>query len=157
MMQRKQYKRIYNVAFTLIAICSFIFVLQAAKSFITTNVIESQKEEYSWKCQRQRTFPYNQLVKLGRQKEAAEFRRDRQANTLGIMLTDDESGQPFGTRAGALNRKILFYEENLSVISVITTLLLAIVAYFAFWRVASLLVRYVKGQPDQLKSSGQVN
>ena len=154
-MQRKQYKRIYNVAFGLLAICSFVFVLRGAESFIKANVIDSQKEEYSKMCERQRTFLYNQLVQSGKRKEADEFRRDRQANTLGIMLTDDENGQPFGAKAGALNRRILFFEENLSVISVIATLLTYVAAYFVFWCLASSLVRYVKGQLDQVGSPTQ--
>ena len=148
-MQKQQYKRIYNLAFALLAVCSFFFVFKAAKSFFTASIIDAQKKQYSRMFERQRTFVYNQLVKAGKQEEADFFRRDPQANTLGILMTDDESGQPFGPKVNSLDHRTRFCEENLTAISIITSLLAYFVSYFAFWHIASLSVRYVKGQTDQ--------
>ena len=148
-MTKQRYKRVYNLAFAVAAVCSFVFVFNASKAFIETNVIEAKKGGLVNMNERHREFLYNQLVKSGKQKEADEFRRDRQANTFGILMTDDETGQPFAVKAGALNRNILFYEENLSMITAITTLVAFIVAYFAFWQIALLLVRYVNGNSTE--------
>ena len=104
-------------------------------------------------CERQRQFIYNKLVKAGKPEEAERFRSDRQASFLGLFMTDDENGELFGQKANSLDRRIQFCEENLAVISTITTLIAYVAAYFLFWYVGFWSVRYVKGQPEPIPAN----
>ena len=148
-MQKQQYKRLYNLALALVVICSAFFVFKIAESFIGSNVIDAQKEKYASMLDHQRQFIYDKLVKAGKKEQADEFIHDPQLNTLGLFVTDDENGQPFGPKANSLDRRIRFCEDNLAMISVITESVAFVSAYFLFWFIASFSVRYVRGQPDQ--------
>jgi hypothetical protein len=148
-MQQQQFKRFYNLAFALIVICSAFFVFKAAESLVQSCVIDTQKEQYASLMDHQRQFIYDKLVKAGKQDQADEFMHDPQLNTLGLFTTDDENGQPFGPKAVALDRRIQFCEDNFTAISVVTTLVAFVLAYFFFWYIALFSVRYVRGKADQ--------
>ena len=154
-MQQQQFKRFYNLAFAVIVICSVFFVFKAAESLVQLCVIETQKEQYKNLMDHQRQFIYDGLVKAGKQEQADEFMRDPQLNDLGLFATDDENGQPFGPKAVSLDRRIQFCEDNLTAISVVTTLVAVVLAYFLFWYIALFSVRYVRGKadPEQVISS----
>ena len=152
-MQKQQYKRIYNLAFALLVICSCFFVFKITKSLLNSTLVEGQKEKYQEMCDRQRQFIYNELVKAGKREEADRFRSDPQASTLGLFLTNDESGEPFGPKANSLHRRMRFCEENLVVICTITTIIAYVAAYFLLWYVGFWSVRYVKGQPKPVPAS----
>jgi hypothetical protein len=152
-MQKQQYKRLYNLAFALVVICSAFFVFKVAKSLIQSNVIDVQKTQYENMFDHQRQFVYGQLVKAGKQEQADEFKHDTQLNTLGLFTTDDENGKPFGPKANSLDRRIQFCEDNLTAISVITASAAFVSAYFLFWYIASFSVHYVRGQPDRVLTS----
>jgi hypothetical protein len=65
------------------------------------------------------------------------------------LLTDDETGQPFGPKLNLLDGRIRFFEKNLGVISTIAAFLGYVAAYFLFWYAGFYAVLYVKGQANQ--------
>ena len=148
-MQTQQLKRLYNVAFAVIAISSCYYFLGITKSLIETNVIEGQKERHAKMFQRQREFLYNQILKSGNAEEAARFRNDQQASFFAVVLSNDENGKPFGPQARAVDDKIKFLEANHTVISVATLVVFYLITYFVLWYFGYFLARYVKGQPKE--------
>ncbi len=152
-MQQQQYKRIYNLGFALFVICSGFFAFTFTNSLLKSSLVEGQKEKYHQMCERQRQFIYNEMVKAGKREEADRFRSDPQASFLGLFLTNDEKGEPFGPKANALDKRIRFCEENLGALSIVTLLIAYAAAYFLFWYVGFWSVRYVKGQPAPIPAS----
>jgi hypothetical protein len=146
-MHAGQYKRIYNVVFCLLLLCTFIFVFRESKDLITNGIFEAQES------QRQRFFTqsqriYNDLVREGKTEEAKAFWSDPQSKTFGTLLSMDESGNLFATKYNSVDGRIRFCEDNLALASTIATLLGYAAAYVLLWFTTTLIVRYIRKAPN---------
>ena len=126
-----QYRRIYNIVFVLLAVCTCVFVYGVSKDFVSS-IIQNVKEDYEQKIND--TPPFDQarhddLVKQGKTKEAEDMANEGDRKALHLI---------------AVGNRIEFCENNLGSLSVIPTILAYIAAYFLIWYSACLCVRYVK-------------
>jgi hypothetical protein len=156
-MQKQQYKRLYNIAFALLVICSFYFVFNFAKTFIKESFVEEQKVKLDLMYNQQSQIIYDKLVKAGKQKEADEFIHDPQENFFGTYLSEDENGKIFYNKYTAFENRIKFCEENLNVISVVGVLIAFALAYFLIWQILSFSARYVKGHSGDALTNSHIN
>lgn len=156
-MQKQQYKRLYNIAFALLVICSFYFVFNFAKAFIKESFVEEQKVKLDLMYNQQSQIIYDKLVKAGKQKEADEFIRDPQENFFGTYLSEDENGKIFYNKYTAFENRIKFCEENLDAISVAGVLVAFALAYFLIWQIISFSSRYVKGHSSHVSTNPHIN
>ncbi|MGA2868415.1 MAG: hypothetical protein ABSF34_04540 [Verrucomicrobiota bacterium] len=71
-----QYKRIYNIVFVLLAICTCMFVYEASKDLISSMVYNA-REAYQQRVSQEPLFDqahHDDLVKQGEIKEAEDIR-----------------------------------------------------------------------------------
>jgi hypothetical protein len=146
-MHAGQYKRIYNVVFCLLVLCTFIFVFRVSKDLITSGILEARES------QRQRFFTqsqriYNDLVREGKTEEAKAFWSDPQSKTFGTLLSMDEKGNLFATKYNSVDGRIRFCEGNLALLSTTATLLSYTATYFLLWFTTTLIVRYIRKAPN---------
>ena len=146
-MHAGQYKRIYNVAFILLVLCTSIFVFRVSKDLIATLIFESERSQ-SQKFFAQSQRIYNDLVKEGKTEEAKTFQSDPQSNFFGTLLSMDEKGNLFATKYNSMDRRIRFCKDNLGLLSTVATLLAYTTSYFLLWFVMTLVVRYVRKAPN---------
>jgi hypothetical protein len=130
-MSAGQYKRIYNLVFPLLVLCTWVFVYGASKEFVS-GMVENAKEDYKQKLAQEHPFDqalHDDLVKQGKTKEAED------------MANEGDSKMEHYIAAG---NRIEYFEKNLGMLSVIPTMLAYIAAYFILWYSGCLCVRYVK-------------
>jgi hypothetical protein len=133
-MSAGQYKRIYNLVFPVLVLCTWVFVYGTSKE-IVSSIVENAKEDYQYRLDQEPPFDqarHDDLVKQGKTKEAEEM-----ANT------GDRKAEHFI----AVGNRIDYCEENLGMLSVIPTLLAYIAAYFLDWYSARFCVQYVNMVP----------
>jgi len=133
-MSAGQYKRIYNLAFPVLVLCTWIFIYGTSKELVSS-IVENAKENYQQRLSQEPPFDqtrHDDLVKQGKTKEAEE-----------MATAADRKAEHFI----AVGNRIDYCEENLGMLSVIPTLLVYIAAYFLLWYSGCLCVRYVKKAP----------
>jgi hypothetical protein len=133
-MSAGQYKRIYNLAFPVLVLCTWVFVYGISKELVSS-IVENAKEDYQQKLNQEPPFDqarHDNLVKQGKAKEAEEM-----ANA------GDRKAEHFI----AVGNRIDYCEENLGMLSVIPTLPAYIAAYFLVWYLVRSCVQYVKRAP----------
>jgi hypothetical protein len=140
-------KRIYNVVFVLLTLCTFVFVFRVSEGLITTAIFEAQESQHQ-KFLTQSQLIYNELVKEGKIEEAKTFQSDPQSNFFGTLLSMDEKGNLFAIKYNSVDRRIKFCEDNLELLSTITALITYTVSYFLLWFIITFVVRYVRKAPD---------
>jgi hypothetical protein len=120
-----QYKRIYNLVFGLLVICSCVFVYRLSKDFVSDQI--SDIKERQWRVLDSFRYrpSYDDLIKQGKKQEAAEESR--------------EAGH-----YNAVERRIRFCEDNLGMLSLMLMLLAYATVYFLVWFSGCLCVRYIK-------------
>ena len=133
-MSAGQYKRIYNLVFPLLVLCTWMFVYGSSKEFVS-KIVENAKEDYQQRLNQEPPFDHarhDDLVKQGKTKEAEEMANEGDRKALHFI---------------AVGNRIDYCERNLGVLSIIPTMLSYIAAYFIVWYSGCLCVRYVKQAP----------
>ena len=133
-MSSAQYKRIYNLVFPVLVLCTWVFVYGTSKEFISS-IIENAKEDYQQRLEHEPPFDHahhDDLIKQGKTKEAEEMANEGDRKALHFI---------------AVGNRIDYCERNLGVLSIIPTMLSYIAAYFIVWYSGCLCVQYVKQAP----------
>lgn len=133
-MSAGQYKRIYNLTFPVLVLCTWVFVYGISKELVSS-IVENAKENYQQKLNQEPPFDqarHDDLVKQGKTKEAEEMA---------------DAGDRKAEHFIAVGNRIDYCEENLWILSVIPTFLAYIAAYFLVWYLARSCVQYVKRAP----------
>jgi NhaP-type Na+/H+ and K+/H+ antiporter len=72
-MHAGQYKRIYNLAFAIVLICTFSSGFSISKLLIAITIIQPQEEELQKVARDEEIRMYNDLIKQGKHEEAKSF------------------------------------------------------------------------------------
>ena len=130
-MNSGQYRRIYNIAFVLLAIFTCIFVYGASKDFVS-KMVYNARQDYQERVSHEPPFDqahHDDLVKQGKIKEAEDMANAGDQKMFHYLAED---------------KRISWCEENTGTLAVIPTLLAYIAAYFLIWYLVFSGVRYVK-------------
>ena len=133
-MNAGQYKRIYNLVFFLLMLCTWVFVYGTSKQFVSS-MIQNAKEDYQQRLDHEPPFDHarhDDLVKQGKSKEAEDMANEGDRKGLHFI---------------AVGNRIEYCERNLGMLSIIPTILAYVAAYFLLWYFGCLCVRYVKKAP----------
>ena len=132
-MHAGQYKRIYNVVFVLLALCTFAFVFRVSKNLIANAIYEAQESQRQQSMIFSQRPSYDDLVEEGKSEEA-------------------KKGEQEAIKFFSKERRIKLCEDNMKLLSAMATLLIYTASYFLLWFTATLIVRYVAKLP---KASSQ--
>jgi hypothetical protein len=133
-MSAGQYKRIYNLVFPVLVLCTWVFVYEPSKEFVSS-MIENAKVDYQHTLDNEPPYDHarhDDLVKQGKTKEAEDMANAQDRRAWHLMAIGD---------------RIEYCENNLGMLSIIPTILAYIAAYFLLWYSGCLCVRYVKKAP----------
>lgn len=146
-MHAGQYKRIYNLAFALALICTFLSGFKISKSAITKIIIQPQEEELHKVAHDEEIRMYNDLIKQGKIEEAKDFLVAPHVMIIPIRFSTDVSESPYLQKIKWLQLRINFFSDNLALLSTIATLLAYMATYFLVWFSACRSLRYVRNAP----------
>lgn len=130
-----QYKRVYNLVFPVLVLCTWVFAYGISKQLVSS-IVEDAKANYQQRLNQEPSFDqarHDDLIKQEKTKEAEEMANERDRKAKHFI---------------AVGNRIDCCEENLGMLSVIPTLLAYIVTYFLVWKLAHLCVQYVKKAPN---------
>jgi len=130
-MSAGQYKRIYNLVFPLLVLCTWVFVYGASKEFVSS-MVENAKADYQHTLENEPPYDharYDDLVKQGKTKEAEDMANKQDRRAWHLM---------------AVENRIEYCENNSGMLSIIPTILAYIAVYFLLWYSGCLCVQYVK-------------
>ena len=133
-MRAGQYKRIYNLVFPLLVLCTWVFVYGASMEFVSS-MVENAKADYQHTLENEPPFDHahhDDLVKQGKTKEAEDMANEGDRKALHLI---------------AVGNRIDYCEQNLGMLSAIPTILAYIAAYSLLWYSGCLCVQYVKKAP----------
>ena len=130
-MHSGQYKRIYNVVFVLLALCTFVFVFRVSKNLIANAIFEAQENQRQQSMVFRQRPSYDDLVKQGKIEEA-------------------KRGEQLALDSLSVDRRIKFCEDNSGLLSTIATLLAYSATYFLLWFAATFIVGYIRKTPNAL-------
>lgn len=156
-MQRQQYKRLYNIVFAIFVACSFYFVFGFTKSFVESNFVGANWVKLNLMYDQQSQVIYDQLVKAGQREAADKLIHDPAQLYLAIYVPHDEDGKLFLAKYKAIDNRMKFCEENLNLISIITSLIAFTLLYFLIWQILSFSVRYIGGRSDHALAHPNIN
>jgi hypothetical protein len=130
-MHAGQYKRIYNLVFPLLVLCTWVFVYGTSKELVSS-IVENAKEDYQQRIAQTPPFDHarhDDLVKQGKTKEAEDMANEGDRKAEHLI---------------AVGNRIDYCEQNIGMLAVIPTLFAYIATYFLLWYLGCLCVRYVK-------------
>jgi hypothetical protein len=134
-MHAGQYKRIYNLAFPVLVVCTWVFIFGTSKELVSS-IVENAREDYQQSLNQEPPFDHarhDDLVKQGKTKEAEDMANEGDRKAMHFI---------------AVGNRIDYCERNLGMLSIIPTILAYIAAYFLLWYSGCLCVRYVKKVPN---------
>jgi hypothetical protein len=132
-----QYKRIYNIVFVLLVICTCVFVYGASKDFVS-RVVYNAREDYQQRVSQESPFDqarHDDLVKQGKIKAAEDMANEGDRKALRYIAED---------------KRISWCEENTGTLATIPMILAYVAAYFLIWYSVFFCVRYVKAGKNQM-------
>src|SRR5271156_43870 len=152
-MKTEYIQRIYNLIFAIFILITFYFSYQSAKSYLRDYVTTQTDKEYDTYRQAH-DERYDELLKQGKQKEADEYGKLADQFVLtDIPITMDVTADPAAQKIKWMQFRLRLVRNQQTLIALFVPLSAYTVLYFLVWQIASLSVRYVKGNLSRTPKS----